>query len=74
VQLLSVVGNVTVFNAEQPEKHCVKLVIEVAFEGNVMLNKFVQFKNAVLTLVNELAEVGITTTYKFEEALNIDAN
>ena len=74
VQLFNDVGNVTLLKFLQLEKDVLKLVIAVEFEGNIISNNLSQLKKVVLKSVNELAEVGITITYKFAQPWNIDDN
>ena len=63
-QLSSVVGKDTVLKFLQPVHVDARLVIDVAFNGNVISNKFLQALNALNNEVRELADVGNITLYK----------
>ena len=71
VQLFNVVGKDTVLKDLQVLNAWIRFVIDVAFDGSVISNKFTHPLNVVNILLKELAEVGITTTYKFIQFWNI---
>ena len=74
VQLFKLVGKVNVLKLVQAWKVALSDVIAVAFDGNAISNKLGQLEKAFAKLVKLEAEVGITTTYKLGQALNIDTN